>query len=533
MPSLSSTGDEDVKQLLTTLLRKELIQRPPPYRRGLDIDNHLSKMDHFFKSICVSDSETKISILCTTLEDDVYAELCCQSDYSDLKDYDWICNKLKKIFKKKESDASPLIKLLDIKQKDGQSTREFLSEIRIEGFKLLKNLSVTEREKQLVIAFTEGILNEKISIAVKALQPKNLEAAYKLVKEEELHNKEQNYFSRKIECSDNEIKSECNEKYEDEIKALRNEILLMRKQINSLLSMVVKNKNVNTSSGTRYQQANKPIKNSWQQNNVRCYNCEREGHLARNCTQPIKCKICGMNNHLTKFCRKDKQNRFRFLNDELESQCEDEKSTINSNCSKADFFNFKTKKRVAQKKKYKAKDDEEVVNWLNYIEKNGRRPKPSGKTVISNSHSEKAVNKPIVRGKLAGMNGKIFFDSGSELNLINYDTAQALKNVSKTVKFSGKEYSISCANGSKMNSCGCVTLDVELGGIVSRQEFVMVKNLFPRVFIGIKTMKDMSIKVEPKEECITVHMKKVPFISGVESIAKFEGRKEIKLEQVN
>ena len=75
-----SSGDEDVKLLLTTLLRKELIEKPSTFTRGLDIDNHISKLNKFFKSIGVSDDETKIAMLCTTLDDDVHAELCCQLD---------------------------------------------------------------------------------------------------------------------------------------------------------------------------------------------------------------------------------------------------------------------------------------------------------------------------------------------------------------------------------------------------------------------------------------------------------------------
>ena len=96
-----ASGDEDVKQLLSTLLRKELIQKPPNYKRGLNINLHLSKVDKFFNSINVYDKSLKISMLGPTLDDDVYAELCCQSDYSIDKNCEWISNKLNKVFEKK------------------------------------------------------------------------------------------------------------------------------------------------------------------------------------------------------------------------------------------------------------------------------------------------------------------------------------------------------------------------------------------------------------------------------------------------
>ena len=59
-----ANGDENVI-LLTTHLRKELIKKPPMLTRGLDISNHLSKMNHFFKAINVSDEATMISMFCT------------------------------------------------------------------------------------------------------------------------------------------------------------------------------------------------------------------------------------------------------------------------------------------------------------------------------------------------------------------------------------------------------------------------------------------------------------------------------------
>ena len=108
---------------------------------------------------------------------------------------------------------------------------------------------------------------------------------------------------------------------------------------------------------------------------------------------------------------------------------------------------------------------------------NGKLPKPTKKTILSSNHLEKAINKPIVQGKLANKEGKIFFDSGSEMNLINTETADKL-------------YSVSCANGRKMKSCGSVSFDVELAGIISRQSFIMVKKIFPKVFIGYQDGKN-------------------------------------------
>ena len=72
-----------------------------------------------------------------------------------------------------------------------------------------------------------------------------------------------------------------------------------------------------------------------------------------------------------------------------------------------------------------------------------------------------------------------------------------------------------------MESCGSVSLEIELGGIISRQSFIMVNNLFPRVFIGIKTMKNIKIEISPNKECITVNRKNLPYISGIQHIRNY------------
>ena len=75
----------------------------------------------------------------------------------------------------------------------------------------MKKLNTAEREKQMVIAFVDGIISQKIAVAVKALQPKDLETDYKLVKKEEFCRKQTDFFSLKVLIDDddtNKIKME-------------------------------------------------------------------------------------------------------------------------------------------------------------------------------------------------------------------------------------------------------------------------------------------------------------------------------------
>ena len=90
----------------------------------------------------------------------------------------------------------------------------------------MKKLDTVEREKQMVIAFVDGIISQKVAVAVKALQPKDLETAYKLVKKEEICHKQTDFFSRKVLIDDDDTNKN---KVEDKIRSLRNEKSLMQK----------------------------------------------------------------------------------------------------------------------------------------------------------------------------------------------------------------------------------------------------------------------------------------------------------------
>ena len=64
--------------------------------------------------------------------------------------------------------------------------REFLTKIRVEGYKQLKNapLSKEEREQILVSAFIKGMNNKDVASALEMLRPTTLDEAFECVKRE-------------------------------------------------------------------------------------------------------------------------------------------------------------------------------------------------------------------------------------------------------------------------------------------------------------------------------------------------------------
>ena len=105
-----------MEDLLQTLLRKELISKPPIFEVGSDIENHAKKMEIFFKAVNITDSDTIKANLLTTLSDATNAKLACQADCPEAKDYNWIIEKLVKTFIGKKSELYHFVKLLDSKQ---------------------------------------------------------------------------------------------------------------------------------------------------------------------------------------------------------------------------------------------------------------------------------------------------------------------------------------------------------------------------------------------------------------------------------
>ena len=102
------------------------------------------------------------SVYCLNI---INAELKCLPEYKTTQPYSWIKQQLIKLFGR-QSEVTPLVNLLHTNQKDGKSLREFISELRIQGYHLLTVKDPNEREKLLVDAFLNGIKNKNLSIAL-------------------------------------------------------------------------------------------------------------------------------------------------------------------------------------------------------------------------------------------------------------------------------------------------------------------------------------------------------------------------------
>ena len=155
---------------------------------------------------------------------------------------------------------------------------------------------------------------------------------------------------------------------------------------------------------------------------------------------------------------------------------------------------------------------DEVNQWANYIE--GRTNKKP-RTLVSSKHSEKAANKPIIVGSCHGRICKILCDSGAEVNVIDETLLRGIQEKDSTVKIKASRKTIKCANNSSMSVAGLVRLKLEFASVSKWCNFLVVKNLFPKVIVGIRAMKDLKMTIDPSKNQVVVSGTRVPFLSRV------------------
>jgi hypothetical protein len=264
-------------------------------------------------------------------------------------------------------------------------------------------------------------------------------------------------------------------------------------------------------------------------NPIRCYNCNGKGHIARNCSLPdkrqnLRKEVYGPRNqqHLRQMQEistdgsiNDDWDHNKAQLDDVASECCDV-NILQTNFPKVQFSGkVKPKSRPA----YCGTKEEETTAkiWSDFVKGVGPKPKQVTEypqTLISEKHSEAAQNKPLVFGRCAGEKTKLFLDSGAETNVIDCDFLNHLIIQQCPVKFTPGISKIRCANGSIMTVTGYATFKLQIGNASANQKFMVVQGLFPKVIVGIRTMKTMGMILNTADDCVIMDGNvRVPFIS--------------------
>ncbi len=552
-------GVSEQSKLLETLLQRLLFRDtygiPKICGVGENIQSHLQKMDSYFKSCGIQNKEAKTTVLLNSITDEMQLDLCGLLEFQNKKnDYEWLSKKLVELYQPKESELSPYIKLFSHKQRTNQSTREFLAEIRREGYKLLHMLDSKEREKHMIEAFCTGISNQDLRKVLKHRKFDTLDEAYELIKKERPTGNDEDGLVRAM------ISRNAQEQV-SEIEKLQNQMSVMQKQLTYIVSLLqsesrptprkapptyaqMAGRNIPERKDTRpLPRRYMPPYDSQRErtrNNVVCFCCGREGHIARMCD--VRCENCGRQGHRANRCYSRPQaprknvrvleelDNNEWVDDEtssvvpsstdehLDEVIHQEIPSVSSVYVEEEPIEAKRPERKKMMAEFASRKPkiypEEVNQWTDFIEgRTNRKPK----TLISSNRSEKAANKPIIEGKCNGLACRILCDSGAEVNVIDEAFVRKIQAADAGVIISKARKAIKCANNSAMHVVGSVRLRMSFAAISAGKPctFLIVKNLFPKVILGIRSMKGLEMTIDPPHSQVFVKGKRIPFLSKI------------------
>jgi len=512
----SGDSNQAFLSILSSLLWKDEVLQIGLFRLGGNINTHLFAVGHKIEELSIPD-EKQAEFLKKTLHQDVLYELASLTDFNDKKcDLSWLKTSLLKLFGTKESKVSSLTNLLKIKQLPGQSLRDFLSTIRIEGQKLFYDKSASEKESLMVMGFVNGLSNSSFTKALTELKPTTLEEAYSLIKNEESKSVSHVLQINGINSVEKE-RCDCS----SQIQLLLSRISRLEKQISAL----------------QPKQPQVPFNRQ-----VKCFNCNSFGHIARMCKKRPVCRNCGTPGHISENCRKKRLQNLRNLSTDKDScisepsseQILDEGHIVgeSDNEPHEDTTIYSILKPSVQKSK---KYPKPVNAWFQYINGNGNRPKmpltkisstkdsksiaASHYTKISSSNSEPARNKPIVGGTIAGVKKNFLFDTGAETNVIDFGLVKELNKEGKNLVMYKQKTSLKCANGSPLSVLGYTVVPIQVGDLVKMVKFTVVEKIFPKVILGMRFMRKCNVTVNPSKSQISFNNEAgnlivVPFVSS-------------------
>lgn len=279
-----------------------------------------------------------------------------------------------------------------------------------------------------------------------------------------------------------------------------------------------------------------------------CYFCGNDGHIVRFC--PHVCGTCGKPGHEISRCFYNHTNRpnrnptrrhvhrVREADDseewndnetvDTQSTLSDESPvlraerktttaeihamTIHNLGSKSKKSHSNKNEKTQTSKSRHRRYPEEIILLSDYIE--GKISQyPKAKTLISTSNPEKAVNKPIVAGKCNGKDEKLFCDTGAEINVIDERHFRRIQKNGRPLKLYKAGKVIRCANNSKMNVIGWTRINIEIGNSNRLCKLWVVPDLFPKVILGIRALKDLNVKIDPPNDCVEVDGERIKFLS--------------------
>ena len=225
---MPSHGGSELTRLLV-----DNIPKPRPFCKGMNAKLHLQTVDKYLRQAKVTDEKTKCDVLLNTLEENSQYEIYSLLDYDDnAYNSKWLCKTILNLFGEKETVMTNMMKLLTVKQKPRQKLNDFVSEIRVEGYKIFGTDDKEARERNMIVAFISGLQSQKASLILKELNPKTLEECYDVIKDNEAELCEDEVLHAEEEQINDVSHIDV---YEKRIRSLESAVRQLKEKLESLL----------------------------------------------------------------------------------------------------------------------------------------------------------------------------------------------------------------------------------------------------------------------------------------------------------
>ena len=548
------------------------ITAPRKFTKGMNVEAHIKKVKRFIEQLNAP-MNFHIAILTNSLDEESQLELFSRPEFDDTEeDIGKIIDIMKKTFEESKTEISNLVTLLEEKQESNENVTKFLARLRIKAYKLMQFPDKEEKEECILNAFVNGLKDKKIAKAVELMKPSDTETAlYVAKREESLQGKKSD-----ISCFNFAKEQDNANSSMILIREMSQQIALLTQQVTFLTNLIQRKQpttnfernnhqhGIKAENRTTYAdvaKGNSPVRsrprpmygnnrenmntfrrgqNTGQAFRIQCWNCQGTGHSWRNCSRRIACRRCLSTGHITRFCRQGEAVRYLEVEGDIEENdnVTDEEISVTSeetvmetnDCLTMEeeekpekITAWKTATRREKSKRPKCRNENEessqrnINDWVNYVNgKTNKKPSlPYQPTVISESRSETAANKPLIRGQCENKNVPILIDSGAALNVIDESFVKAF---GSRVKIRPESVTIRCANNGKVASLGKVFLKTKIGSHEEYMKFTIIPNLFPKVIVGLRQMKHSDIVIDAKADCIWMKNEKVSFMSKTKGL---------------